>query len=319
MNPRTARWLAPVESLAQEALDQRWERFQAERLRCAANADVDAVHDLRVAIRRLAQALRGFAPLLPGSPARMLRRALRKPLAEAAVVRDLDVGMEHLLALGLAGTHALLAEMREARRRGALALQARLLLFAAREPARGWAGAIQCRARRARSAKNQMPPTAGASACAVLPPSAGDFFAAGRAAATAEAAPAQLHKFRLVAKRFRYTLELFRPLYGPAYAVRIEDVRKVQSLLGDRQDCAVLCARLRKPASDDAVLQSVWEQLDAQGRAHEEKFRRYWHKALDLDGAEAAWVRYFTTLPPGARAAAALDPLESLTAVPRAL
>jgi hypothetical protein len=77
----------------------------------------------------------------------------------------------------------------------------------------------------------------------------------GASAAEADAAPAQLHAFRLSAKRFRYTLELFEPMYGPMLAERVEQVRKIQSVLGERQDCVVLDERLRKrgrPAPDRA-------------------------------------------------------------------
>jgi hypothetical protein len=137
----------------------------------------------------------------------------------------------------------------------------------------------------------------GENARRILPRMAREFFALGRTAAKPEAAPAQLHAFRLSAKRFRYTLELFEPMYGPMMAERLEQVRKIQSVLGERQDCVVLDERLRKRTGNTGPLRDVLAKLNAEGRALEEKFRRYWHEAFDPAGAEALWVRYLERRP----------------------
>jgi hypothetical protein len=137
----------------------------------------------------------------------------------------------------------------------------------------------------------------GENARCILPRMAREFFALGRTAAKPEAAPAQLHAFRLSAKRFRYTLELFEPMYGPMLAARLEQVRKIQSVLGERQDCVVLDERLRKRAGSTGPLRDVLAKLNAEGRALEEKFRRYWRETFDPAGAEALWVRYLERRP----------------------
>ncbi len=139
--------------------------------------------------------------------------------------------------------------------------------------------------------------SAGENARRILPRLAKDFFALGRVANRPEATPAQLHGFRLVAKRFRYTLELFEPMYGPMLATRLEQVRKIQGLLGERQDCVVLSERLSRQAGDDAPTRAVLAKLVAEGHALEEKFRRYWRETFDSDGAEALWIRYMERHP----------------------
>ena len=48
-----------------------------------------------------------------------------------------------------------------------------------------------------------------------------------------------MHKFRLRTKRFRYTLEMFKDLYGPGMLKRIESLKQVQTYLGDINDCIV--------------------------------------------------------------------------------
>jgi CHAD domain-containing protein len=60
----------------------------------AAAADADAVHDLRVAIRRLGQSLRLFSSLLPKAENKRIRKRLRKVLDLAGAVRDIDIALE---------------------------------------------------------------------------------------------------------------------------------------------------------------------------------------------------------------------------------
>ena len=141
----------------------------------------------------------------------------------------------------------------------------------------------------------------GENARRALPRLAREFFAQGRAATEPSASPAELHAFRLSAKRLRYTLELFLPLYGPRLAERVDQVRKIQSLLGDRQDCVVLGERLKKKDGPPASLYATIEKLSVDGRAIEEKFRRHWHSTFDAAGEEAAWIRYLSRRPPNPR------------------
>lgn len=59
----------------------------------------------------------------------------------------------------------------------------------------------------------------------------------GRALTNSKPSPAELHRFRLATKRFRYTLELFRPCYGPGLETRLGSLRKIQQYLGEINDC----------------------------------------------------------------------------------
>ena len=67
-------------------------RRLAHRLNQAASSpDPDAVHDLRVAIRRFQQFLRVFRQFLPDRTARKIRRRLRKIMKSAGEVRNRDI------------------------------------------------------------------------------------------------------------------------------------------------------------------------------------------------------------------------------------
>jgi CHAD domain-containing protein len=56
--------------------------------------DANAIHDLRVAIRRFTQGLRVFAEFLPRRRARKIRGRLRTVLHLAGAVRNCDIALE---------------------------------------------------------------------------------------------------------------------------------------------------------------------------------------------------------------------------------
>lgn len=162
-----------------------------------------------------------------------------------------------------------------------------------------------------------------------MPAVVAEFFRLGREAAGAGGEAVRLHAFRLAAKRFRYTLELFRPLYGPGLDARIEAVRKIQSMLGDRQDFAVLSARLRNTLMPSDALLEALRACDEKGRGLEKRFEAYWRNEFDVPGAEPRWVRYLVRRPavrrnrsaaagpPNAQAGAAAKPVRKSARVRR--
>jgi CHAD domain-containing protein len=91
-------------------------------------------------------------------------------------------------------------------------------------------------------------------------------------------------------------------MYGPMLAARLDQVRKIQSLLGDRQDCVVLAERLRNRAPESGQVSDALAKLTSEGRSLEGKFRRYWRETFDAEGAETLWTRYLERRPtePGA-------------------
>ena len=78
--------------------------------------------------------------------------------------------------------------------------------------------------------------SAAANARQLLPKMARKYFEAGRKAIEGKRPPEELHGFRLETKRFRYTLELFRPLYGPTLDRYLKALRELQSALGKVSD-----------------------------------------------------------------------------------
>jgi CHAD domain-containing protein len=84
-------------SLRQYALEQitlLLGRVAFEIRRARKKSDDDAVHDLRVSIRRFTQALRVFDDVLPDGEARRIRKQLRPVMELAGKVRNLDIARE---------------------------------------------------------------------------------------------------------------------------------------------------------------------------------------------------------------------------------
>ncbi len=126
-----------------------------------------------------------------------------------------------------------------------------------------------------------------------LPQVAREFFSAGSRAAEPNSTPELMHAFRLAAKRFRYTLEIFRPLYGPAMKNRIEQVRGVQSLLGDLQDYVASAALIRSLyPRPRPPLTATLAGMGRQAKARQEEFRRAWIERFGAAGTEEKWLDY---------------------------
>lgn len=143
-----------------------------------------------------------------------------------------------------------------------------------------------------------------ASAAMVLPALAGSFLAIGDKAARAETSDAKLHAFRLNAKEFRYTLEAFRPLYGPAMDRHIAHVRKIQTVLGDLNDCRATADLLE---GFDAVAAVEVEQLrrflvSRKGELRA-RFGETWASLYGGERQRTALVRYLRSRVAGGAAA----------------
>ncbi len=79
--------------------------------------DADAVHDLRVAVRRFSQCLDVFQELFPEGAARKVRRRVNRLRKCAGMARDCDIAIEYLRKERVSDSRAFARELREARGR----------------------------------------------------------------------------------------------------------------------------------------------------------------------------------------------------------
>ena len=222
-------------------------RAQLDELRAndpivRATDEADAIHDMRVAVRRLRAVLRTARPMLERAWSDSLRHELDLFGELLGPVRDLDVLMEHLtdeareLGAGDSDTEALLAPLRSERDRARTRLREALddqryfLLLDRLETAAG-----------------SLPVTRVDLTVEQL---AGREFKKLRALEkrTTRTDDRQLHKLRIQSKRARYAAELAQSSRGAPAARFVKDSTKLQDVLGGHQDAVVALDRLRQLA-----------------------------------------------------------------------
>lgn len=86
---------------ALEQISALLDRLTEEVMRTARDRSPDAVHDLRVTIRRFGQSLRVFSSFVPKRRAKQVRKQLRHIMDLAGQVRNRDITMDLLAAAGL--------------------------------------------------------------------------------------------------------------------------------------------------------------------------------------------------------------------------
>jgi hypothetical protein len=133
--------------------------------------------------------------------------------------------------------------------------------------------------------------SAEANARLVLPAMAREYFAHGRKMVKKQTPASELHPFRLDTKRFRYTLEVFRDLYGPTLDGQLEKLKPVQDALGDVNDCVATRAAFDQGKKFDKFLKKRADKKAS-------KFYRVWKNQFDAPGEEEAWVIYLAKIGP---------------------
>ncbi|MXY70759.1 MAG: CHAD domain-containing protein [Acidobacteriia bacterium] len=283
----------------------------AERL-AAARSDptASAVHDLRVAARRLVYTLDCFSVLLDADRAADFRKRVKSLLSAARLVRELDVALELVSKLDSGLQHSIADDLRRRRDTAARLMSERLERKGVQKLTRRWlstaSGAAPEPAKETPEATKAggrwyshlpwMPEqSCAANASAVLPSLAADYFRQGRAACIEGTPPDELHAFRLASKRLRYCLELFSEQYGPSLATRLESLRDIQGRLGalSDYDSTIRLLDSAEAPSDSASLRLLTILSDGQGDATE-SFLKSWKRNLDTPNVEDDWKTYLT-------------------------
>lgn len=134
--------------------------------------------------------------------------------------------------------------------------------------------------------------TAGENARRELPALVSLYFSRVREELANRPTPARLHRLRLATKRLRYTLELFRPCYGPGLEARLAELRKVQQRLGELNDCVAAWDLLSKGMRRSPARTRVGRFLRGRARQQAKDFRDEWQQLFEAPGREAWWTGY---------------------------
>jgi CHAD domain-containing protein len=209
----------------------------------ARKGDVHAVHQARVATRRIREAL----PLVArGRSGKSLRKSVRKLTRALGPVRELDVALMNLDQLRTSGevSEAAVARLRqlitEERQRFGAEMVRRISHYN-----------LQKFQKRAVEAASRGPSTRGTRDPRRVAEamSRAARRAVGLRAAMENAAgiylPDRLHEVRIAVKKLRYALEIAQELSGSRATTRIRTLKRVQDLLGRMHDLEMLIARTR--------------------------------------------------------------------------
>jgi hypothetical protein len=101
--------------------------------------------------------------------------------------------------------------------------------------------------------------------------------------------PPELHQLRLVSKRLRYTLELFRPCYPAGLEDRLRALKKLQDWLGEVNDAVASGRLLRGALKNQPKVRKFLEDRAAQQAAG---FTRHWNEIFDAPGREVWWMDF---------------------------
>lgn len=214
-------------------------------------ADPDHLHDLRVAGRRFSQALCLFRDFLNKKHVKRMRARIHEVVQACGAVRDCDVTLATLAAADIHDPE-LQSKLEDLRQQRLRELDQHLQGWP-HEPQQ-WRDDLEPRSPKGTVWLRDQ--NAAANAAHVLPSMVVELFRAG-ATAVASGESDKLHRFRLLGKRFRYSLELFLDVYGPAIAPCLDQMKALQDCLGAISDCAAAIPFAEGHADAQQRLQSL--------------------------------------------------------------
>ena len=276
--PRTtsrAKPLADVRVLILNSLNDRWHAFRAELKRCQKQYSEAAVHDLRVAMRRLISTLDLVSSVHPEAGLRKARRALKRQLDMFDPLRDVQVqllAVDKMLASfpELQGFYnALVKRERKLVRR----LSVELKGVKTGTIKKGIAGAaVQLEALRDTPAVQQQRRT---EAIRVVEVAFNQVVERKQAIGPSDSA--SIHRMRVAFKRFRYVVESLAPVLDHVTGKQLRAMNAFQGSMGDIQDAEVLLISVltfaRKSGPErEASLARVLEELSRRRAARIDTF-----------------------------------------------
>ncbi|HUS05589.1 MAG TPA: CHAD domain-containing protein [Bryobacteraceae bacterium] len=122
-----------------------------------------------------------------------------------------------------------------------------------------------------------------------LPELTEDFLKHGHLAMRHKKSGRHLHGFRLAVKRYRYTLELFLPVFGPGLQAKLEILRQLQRLMGEINDCVTARKLLKQIPGAKASREALEKRMIRKAAV----LRRYWKEQFEPAETTAAWCAYF--------------------------
>lgn len=200
------------------------------------NQKPDAIHDLRVAIRRARNCLLVLGEFFSRRARREIRGRLRAINKLAGRVRDIDIAIEVMASVLRIPDRPIFRSFRRERRKAKRKLRKELWRWISRNELKEWHAELGFASiARKKKAQKEQSQSAKKYGKKVLPGLAGEFFSKGDTL-SAYSPPEDIHKFRLQVKRFRDIMELFHPCYGSEIDPLLGAIKEIHRTLGEFND-----------------------------------------------------------------------------------
>jgi len=225
------------EPLLLEALENRWKKYLAELKRCRAEFSNEAVHDVRVALRRLISLIQLLNSISPRPRLRKLSRSLKNQIDEFDDLRDTQVM--------LAEISETIHELPELEKfRGHLVRVEKELLKDLRKKIKSLD--LKDVTRRVRKTREMLKEGTEADFAESMIRSVDDAFLAvmQRYEQIDPVRPSTIHRLRVAFKKFRYIVEIVHPLLEYFPQDNLKRMHDYQSLMGEIQDADVFLQTL---------------------------------------------------------------------------
>jgi len=283
--------IAPVRTKPKLGLRAWMERVLAECDRAAFGFEADAVHDLRVALRRCRSLADGMMAMDPDSSWKNLKKDGKKLFQALGDLRDMQVMQEWIEKLGDANDPVAVKLLNHVHAGEAASKQEAFkdLDQFDRKQWRQWTKTLPARASRVRPGSVVFKHLALEKWTAA--------YALHKRAMSTRSQTA-LHELRIGLKRFRYTVENFLPQQHAKWG---GDLKELQDLLGEVHDLDVLWATaIGIAAFPDLESRSGWrEKLDSERAKRVERYRE------KMVGKQSLWRVWRAELPSGPQLRAA--------------
>jgi CHAD domain-containing protein len=235
--PRTEILASDPKQLLVDTLEKRWKNYLAELKRCRAEFSNEAVHDVRVALRRLLSLVQLLNSIEPRPRLRKLNRALKDQLDEFDDVRDTQVMLAEISETihELPQLEKLQKHLERMERRLLKDLRRKIKHLNLKETTR-----------RIQKTRESLKEESKDEWVEPILQSVDDAFLVTkqRYEHIDPAQPATIHRVRVAFKKLRYMIEIVHPLLDGFPEENLKQMNRYQTLMGEIQDSEVFLQTL---------------------------------------------------------------------------
>jgi CHAD domain-containing protein len=268
-----------AQELLLTALDQRYQKYIDERKRCKEEFSEEAVHDLRIASRRLLALIDLLRMVSPQYHLQKLREIFKNQLDSLDALRDTQVMLAEF-SENLETLPELLPLVKSLKK-----LERRLLRKAEQEVREFKSGALTRQIDTLRSHLTEAGADEGLAASLLAVVDDSRLIISQRRERVDAAQPYTIHRVRIAFKKFRYMLEIIFPIVPGFPESQFKAMHEYQAAMGEIQDVEVILQTLadfaaRHPKYDPGTVRQFYEQR------HTESINAY---IEDMQEFESFW------------------------------